>query len=504
MSMVKKPNNLEEELTLLKQENVHLREQLSWFKKQLFGAKSERFIDSSGDQLDLPGIDLPAEENLREEEPKPARRRRKRRSTKEDTINFPEDLPKETIFLDVPEEEKTCPETGEPLQKIGEVVLQKLAFKPGNFFIKEFIKPKYASKNHPEFGVITADSPEGIFPRSKIDESLLAKIITMKFADHLPLYRIQEIFERDQVKISRQALSEWVISTGQALLPLYEIMKKRILEDDVLFTDESHVKLLVKGKKKAQKAFMWIYTGGGGGLDPPYSIFEFCCTRSHEYPKRTLAGYKGYLHSDKYGAYEALAKIAKITWCPCMAHIRRYFIEAKTGDQEFCKYVLRKIRYLYMFEKVAKRRMAEERLQIRQEKEKPIIQELVLKVKAKLVKGNHLPKSKYRKALGYFMGCSPYLENYLSNPWAHIDNNISERRIRCLAIGRKNWMFVGSEDGGQSAAVLLSIVQTCRHLGINPQEYLEDVMRKMMSHPMNKLDELLPDQWQKNRALIVT
>ena len=502
MSMLKNPNNLEEENTLLKQENSQLREQLFWFKKQLFGAKSERFIDPSGNQLDLPGIDLPKEEDLREEEPKPSRKRRKRRSTKEDTIDFPDDLPKETVFLDVPEKEKICPETREPLQKIGEVVIQKLAFKPGNFFIKEFIKPKYASKKHPEFGVIIADSPEGLFSRSKIDESLLAKIITMKFADHLPLYRIQEIFQRDKVKISRQTLSEWVISAGQALLSLYERMKTRILEHNVLFTDETPVKLLVKGKKKAQQAFMWIYTGGGG-VDPPYSIFEFCRTRSHEYPKRTLAGYKGCLHSDKYGAYEALAKTAEITWCPCMAHIRRYFLEAKTGDQEFCKYVLRKIRYLYMFEKVAKCRIAEERLQIRQEKEKPIIRELVLEVKAKLVKGNHLPKSKYRKALGYFMGCSPYLENYLSNPWAHIDNNISERRIRCLAIGRKNWMFVGSEDGGQATAVLLSIVQTCRHLSINPQEYLEDVMRKIMNYPMNKLDELLPDQWQKNRTLIV-
>ena len=507
MSALEKPNSLEEEIALLKAENAELRtmlaqqqEQLAWFKKQLFGAKSEKFLDPLGNQMDFPGMDLPKESEGCEERPVKAHTRKKRRSTEEDKIAFPEDLPKETSILDIPEEEKICPETGERLEKIGEVVIQKLGFKPGNFFIKEFIKPKYASKKRPEMGIKIASSPEGLFLKSKADESLLAQIITMKFADHLPLYRIQEIFEREHVKISRQILSDWVIRAGEVLYCLYERMKLHILSHSVLFVDESPVRLLVKGKKKTQQAYMWVYVGGGG-LDPPYSVFEFCLTRSHEYPKRTLAGYKGYLHSDKYGAYESLAKTTEIIWCPCMAHARRYFLAAKTGDQEFCKYVLRKIRYLYMFERVAKHRSAEERLQIRKEKEKPIIEDLILKVKEKLLKGKHLPKSKYREALVYFAGLSPFIENYLSNAEAQLDNNTAERRLRCLAIGRKNWMFLGSEGGGQATAVLLSLVQTCRHLNINPREYLEDILKRIMSHPASKLDELLPDQWQKNRTL---
>ncbi len=180
-------------------------------------------------------------------------------------------------------------------------------------------------------------------------------------------------------------------------------------------------------------------------------------------------------------------------------HTRRKFFEAEVGDLIFREWVLRKIKYLFMLEKVAWKRSPEERLEIRLEKEIPIIDELIAKIKGKLTDGRILPKSKLREAIGYFCGLIPHLKNYTKSPWARLDNNVAERAIRPLAIGRKNWLFFGSVEGGEAGGVILSLVQTCRGLGINPMEYLEDVMRRLMGHNAQKLHELLPDQWRKDR-----
>lgn len=261
-----------------------------------------------------------------------------------------------------------------------------------------------------------------------------------------------------------------------------------------VFADETPIDLQVKGKSSCQQAYMWIYVGGGGG-DPPYRFFEFCLTRSHDHPLVTLKHYKGLLHSDKYGAYEKLAKQEGIIWCPCMAHVRRKFVEAEGGDPALRRQILRKIRYLFMLERVAWVRPAEERLRIRQDIEKPILDQITQMVKDRLMAGGLLPKSNFAKALNYYQGLAPYLPNYLNHPDARLDNNVAERGIRPLTIGRKNWLFVGSEDGGRASATILSLVQTCRNLGINPQEYLEDVLRRIMGHPARQIHELLPDIW---------
>jgi len=472
----------------------HLQEQLEWLKKQVFGSKSERLIDNTN-QLEFPGLDLPKKE-LSQQTVK-EHTRKKREPTGENTLTYPEDLPVEKIVLDLPEKQKICPHTQEPLKHIGNTITRKLAFKPGNYFIKEYIRPKYISNNHPELGVQTAQLPEGIFLKSKADESLLGQIVTMKFADHLPLYRIQEILKRDHIHLSRELLSSWVLRIGENLSLLYDIMKQ-LLQGNTLFVDETPVQLLVKGKGKTHQAYMWVYCGGSGS-DPPYRLFQFCLTRQHHHPIEQLQNYQGVLHSDSYGAYQTLAQKKEVTWVLCMAHIRRYFYEARSGDQKFRDYVLRKIRYLYMFEKVAKKRSSEERIKIRLEKEKPILDELIEKVKEKIIKGKHLPKSNYRKALEYFCRLSPYLQNYLHHPEAHVDNNTAEQVIRPLAIGRKNWLFVGSEDGGKATATLLSLVQTCRNLSVNPRDYLDDILRRIMDHPVSRLEELLPDEWAKRK-----
>ena len=473
-----------------------LKEQLAWLKKQIFGQKSERIVADLDRQPLLPDlaiIDPQAKEP--EKETISYERNKVRKNKGSDTISWPSDLPVKRVELDIPESEKVCPQTGEPLVCIGQDISRKLGRSPEQFFIVEYVRPKYASKALPEYGVLSPMLPDAIIPRCPADESLLSYILTSKYADHLPLYRLVEIMQRSNVKISRQTLSKWVITLGTALTPLHEAMKERVLTSGVVFADETPIDLQIQGKSRCQQAYLWIYAGGGGG-DPPYRFFEFCLNRNHDHPMKTLKGYKGVLHSDKYGVYEKLAKQDGIIWCPCMAHVRRKFVEAEGGEPELRRHILRWIKHLFMLERVAWSRNPQERLRIRSELEQPILERITAAVKERLLAGGLLPKSTFAKAVNYYLGLAPYLANYITHPDARLDNNVAERGLRPLTIGRKNWLFVGSEDSGRSAATILSLVQTCRNLGINPQEYLEDVLRRIMSYPAKQIDQLLPDNWR--------
>lgn len=475
----------------LENENSHLRKQLDWLKRQVFGKKSEKVVPHNENQLVFEGFgELQAPEE--EKQTVPSHQRKKRKKNKSDAIQIPEDLPTEKTIIDVSEEEKVCPETGKPLVKIGEEVSSKLAHRPGSFFIKQTIRPKYGLPQGE--GVVCAELPDSLLTRCLADESLLAEVLVTKFSDHLPLYRSEEIFKRHRIGISRQLLSQWVIQSSFALKPLYDQMRKRILKSGNVFVDESPVAMLAPGKGKTQKAYMWVMAGDG------LCAFDFRENRQHKIAGDILKNFKGVFHSDKYGAYEELAKKPELTWCPCWAHIRRKFFEAETGDPAFRKWILRHIRYLFMFERIALERPPDERLRIRKEKQLPLIDKMIDACKRKLYEGKLLPKSNLRTALGYFCGLIPYLKNYVYHPGARLDNNTAERVIRPLAIGRKNWLFVGNARGGEAAAIALSLIQSCRNLGVNPREYLEDVMRRIMGHPASKLDELLPDQWVKAPA----
>jgi len=454
-------------------------------------------VENPSQQLLFAGLAQVSETDPEEKPEVNKRKRKKPNRNGKDAISLPPDLPVVRREIDVPEEEKVCKETGNPLVKIGEEVTQKLGHKPGSYFVIETIRPKYANPLKSEDGILIAPIPECLLPRCQADESLLADIITKKFADHLPLYRQSEMLARDGINISRQTICQWVLRAGLALKPLYDAMVKKILRSGNVFIDETPVDMLEPGKGETVQGYMWIMAGGNE-RDPPYRVYEFYTNRKHANVEKLIKDYREVLHSDKYGAYEALANAKKIIWCPCWVHIRRKFFEAESGDQEFRKWVLRKIRHLYMLEKVAWTRSEQERLRIRQEKEVPIIDELIKAIKQKLTDGKLLPKSKFREALGYFCGLIPYLKNYTQHTYAHMDNNVAERAARAVALGRKNWLFVGNEDGGQAAAILLSLVQSCRAVGVNPREYLEDVMRRLMSHSAQQVDELLPNVWKKS------
>ncbi len=484
------------QIAALRQECDHLKEQISWFKRQLFGKRSERIVsDLDGKQMEFEGFETaPPPEEFKQLVPTHERRKPNRNG--QDKITLPPDLPVERIVLDIPEGQKVCPETGELLVKIGEEISHKLAQTPATFFIKEIVRPKYAHPKKPDQGILYAELPDAIIPRCRADESFLAEMVTRKFADHLPLNRISEILSREGVFISRKLLSQWVVRLGETLKPLCDLMLEQILSSGNIFGDEVPIAILDKGHTR--KGYMWTIVGGEGP-NPPYRVYNFREDRKHENIWQLLAGYKGVLHSDKYGAYEAIAQTEGIIWCPCWAHIRRKFFEAEMGDIPLREWVLAQIKDLFTLEETAWTLSVDERLRMRREQEAPIIDELITRIKGRLIQGRVLPKSKFREALGYFCGLIPYLKNYTLYPNARLDNNVAERAIRPLVIGRKNWLFFGNAEGGESAGVLMSFVQTCRGLGINPREYLEDVFRRFMGHPANRLHELLPDQWRTSR-----
>lgn len=492
--------SLQIENATLRETISRLEEQLKWFERQIFGSRSERNAGPTNEhQLQFEGFDklneIPSEEK---KQVIPAHERVKRKPNGKDKITLPDHLPIERQVIDLSEEEKICSESGQLLVKIGEEVTSKLAHKPGSYYIKQIVRPKYAIQGNGDEGVKIANLPESLLNRCQADESLLADILVKKYADHLPLYRQSEILSRQGIGISRQIICQWVLRAGHALKPLYNEMLTQVLQSNNVFIDETPIDMLDPGKGKTHQAYMWTIVGGQSA-DPCYRIYKFSTNRRHSNAEELLKDYRGVLHSDKYGAYETLANKKQLIWCPCWAHIRRKFIEAESGDPPFRKWVLRQIKYLFMLERVAWARSEQERLRIREEKEVPIIDGLIAAVQDKLINGKILPKSKFKEALGYFSSLIPYLKNYTKHVWSRLDNNVAERAVRPIAIGRKNWLFVGNENGGEAAGIVLSLVQSCRAIGINPYEYLEDVMRRLMAHNSQKLHELLPDQWMKSR-----
>jgi transposase len=489
-------SQLQSENILLKNELGKLREQIEWFKRQMFGKRSEK-IEPLGEQYlfdfmsKLPPSSLP-----QEEEKVASHMRKKPNRNGQDKIQFPDDLPVEQIYLDIPKEEKTCPDTGVALEKIGEEVSRRLACKPEQFYIKEITRPKYAYPGQPDKGIRCAPLPESFIPKGQADDSLLAHILVKKFCDHLPLYRISEIFARSSIYISRKLLSQWVIKVGTGLKLLQDALLKKVLLGKNLFIDETPVKMLAKGK--TEQTFFWIVAGGDPGPDPPLRVYLPRPDRRHQNVFDILKGYQGNFHSDKFGGYESFAKQEGVTWCPCWSHIRRKFFEAG-GEEVFQQSILQKIQKLFAYEEKAWELTPKERLKIRQEKEIPLIDEIIEAVKEKLMNGNLLPKSKMRQACGYLLSMVSYVKNYTLDPFSRLDNNVAERAVRPTTIGRKNWLFLGSKDGANAAGVIFSLVQTCRALKVNPEEYLKDILPRIMSYNAQKIHELLPDEWQANR-----
>ena len=462
-----------------KEENQRLRHRIKLLEKALFGPRSERIVntpDGQGEFEDLLAEVQSLSDQLAEQDralqPKPAKPtqkiRRKRRNL-EDLI--PDDLPREEIS-------------------------EKLAYKPGSYYLKVFIRPKYASRSDASQGVLSCRMPSLAIPGSHFDESFLAGIVVDKCAYHLPLYRQEERLHHQGIDISRQTLSWLYIQSAKILKPIYDLIKHEIFQRKILFTDDTPVKLRDKDKGKSRTGRMWVYIGGGVG--PPYRVFEFTLDRCKDRPKKFLAGYQGYIHADAYKGYDDLFAQEGIFECGCWMHVRRKFVEADDAPAPLRHEVLRAIRNLYRYERFIRERSHQVILTVRKEKIEPLIDHLFTRTAASLTEGEVLPSSSFAKAIGYMHNLGDALKTFIANPHLKPDNGLSERAIRPLTIGRKNWLFVGSKSGGDATGILLSIIQSCRAIDSDPFTYISDVLRRINEFKTTDLWQLLPHNWTPN------
>ena len=475
-------------------ENERLKEEVAHLRRLLFGKKKETLdIDQSELLPYFNDVMKKLEESQKEmvkEKVSYEREKTKRKSFKH--FEMPEDAEREIVIYDLPKDEKFDPITGEALEFIGEDVREQLKYVPGYYKVLEIHIKKYALPNKAKVGIITPQLPEEALKGCRAHVSLLTHILVSKFADHLPLYRIEEQFKRTGLNISRQTLSSWVLKLGDALMPLGDALRDQILAQNRIFTDDSPIKFQIKGKKKIQEGRIWTYCGGDGS-DPPLVWFEFTKDRSHSHTIERMKNFQGVFHADAFGAYEKLDKQDGILWQACWAHARRKFNDVLKPN-ELCKSILLMMDELFRLEKEAWQLNSIQRLKLRQDKSNELVS-AIFDACEQLIWSGELVKGKLDTAVHYLFKRKVQFSRFLAHSEVRIDNNVSERSIRPLTIGRKNWLFFGSEKGGQAAATVLSLIQTCRNLEINPSEYIEDILSQIKNS--DDLESLLPQNWKK-------
>jgi len=475
-----------------------LQHQLEELLKRFYGPKSEKYdpdqllfdrvlLDGAGD----PGAQQQGPEPDTPQEPE-ARTKSKR--TPHGRLPIPDHLPREVVVLDVSDEEKTCPVTGEPMICIGEEVSEKLEFRPGRLYVIEYRRPKYVSpqRHNGHTGVLTAPPPDLPIDKCKAGPGLLAHVVVSKFADHLPLYRQEGIFEREGVRIPRSTQDGWVLQLADAIWPIYGALKDAVLESEVLFTDDSVIRLIEPGRGKTRQARMWVYIRAGPG--PPMTIFDFTPDRRKERPRQFLGDYRGFIHADAYSGYDELFATDAVTEVGCWSHSRRRFVEAMTSRPREASEIVARIAQLYMIEKQVRGAEPDVLRTTRQQKAIPQLDALFERFGEMLP--DTTPAEPLTKAINYALNQREALYRYTEDGRLQIDNNTAENAIRPLAVGRKNWLFAASERGGRANALFLSLVECCRAADVNPWTYFADLFARIMAHPANGLRELLPDQWR--------
>lgn len=474
-----------------------LQNQIEQLIRRIYGRKSEK-IDPNQlmfdplifQALEQPNTITPIVELPKKEPEKKVVTRRNHPGR----IPIPEHLERVEIVLDVPEEQKICPETGKPLSYMGDEISEKLEYRPGRLIVNVYKRPKYGSPDSTSnVGVIAAPMPDHPIEKCKADIGLVSHIIVSKFADHLPNYRQDGIFQRERVMIPRATQNSWLMQTYEAVSPLEGVLQYAVCETGILFTDDTPVPLQVKGNGKVKKARIWVYVRGGYG--PPLIAYDFSIDRSKKRPLAFLDQYQGYIHADAYSGYDELFRKEHIIEVACWSHARRKFDESVSSRPREATDILSRIAMLYHnVESLCHDMGPEERCRFRQKHASPILEGIFEQLEK--LKKETIPSEPLRKALDYTLNQKVALCRYLENGWLRPDNNIAENTLRPVAVGRKNWMFVGSERGGRAAALFFGLIQSCKALDINPWEYFDDMLRRIMSHPVNHLRELLPDQWK--------
>jgi len=466
-------------------------------KKWRFGSSSES-LDSSTQAVLFDHIlaDTALEDIAAKEATKPASGtpRTKGKAVRQ---SLPQNLPRIDHHYELEQTHCSC---GQAFKRIGEEVSEQLDCVPAQFFVLRHIRGKYACACCQT--IQAAPMPAQIIDKGIPAAGLLAQVAVAKHDDHLPLYRQSEIYARSGVHIARSSMAQWLGMSGVQLLPLAQALRDFILSHRVVHADETPVSLLAPGRGKTKRAYVWVYRTTNYVAQRAV-FYDFCASRGAEHPKRVLQGFEGTLVTDAYSGYHALERQGVITAALCMAHARRHLFEAhKFNASPIAAQALALIGRLYEVERAAHDLDAQARLELRQSRSKPIAQELHewLKEKRQLLAKSDVTA----KAIDYSLCNWIALTRYLADGNVPIDNNAAENSIRPLAVGRKNWLFVGSQQAGERAASILSLIESAKLNGHDPWAYLKDVFERLPTLLNKDLSTLLPHNWQPLRKLPAT
>lgn len=471
----------------------HLREQNALLIQRLFGRKSEQSAAPGSPQLALfneaesltePAPEAVADE-VEEDVAAPTKRRGKRKP-------LPAELPRVDVIHELPEHEQTCT-CGCRKHVIGEETSEQLDIVPMQIRVLRHIRKTYACKAC-ETAPVTADKPAQLIEKSLASPSVLAMLLTTKYVDGLPLHRFEKVLSRHGIELSRQTLARWVIQCGEQLQPLLNLLRDRLLDGPLIHCDETRVQVLKEpGREATSPSWMWVQTGGPP--DQPVILFDYSSSRAQEVPLRLLEGYRGYLMTDDYDGYNAVAAQAGVERLACWAHARRKFVDAQKvqpkGKAGRADVALGMINKLYGIERKLKVASDEQRHQGRQQDSLPLLVQLKAwldKTQPQVTAQNALGK-----AVNYLASNWSRLERYIEAGHLPIDNNAAERAIRPFVIGRKNWLFSSTPKGAAASAQLYSLVETAKANGQEPYAYLRHILARLpQTNSVEGYEALLP------------
>ena len=455
--------------------------------KALRGKQRERIDPDQLVLFEIGELEQLIEEQL-EEEATPRSKRKRRRGLR----LIPDNLPTETIEYTLPEEKRLCPVDGQVMPRIRWEESKQLDYVPSQIKVILHRRAVYAcGAKHDRATLITADKSPQPIEKGLPTAGLLAQVVVSKFGDHLPGYRQEDIFARHGIEIRRSTIYGWLAAVADLCQPLYQLMGNRILKSKVIHTDDTKVKLIDHAIRGTRLARFWGYLGDA---NHPYAVYDFTADRSRDGPQKFLKGYRGYLQADAYGGYDGIYSDSSgnVVEVACWAHCRRYWNKAKEQDASRAHHVLAYITRLYEVERATRDCDTATRAAKRVGHSLPLLAEL----KSWLEQQEFLPKSLIGKAATYTRNQWAALNRYVEDGDLSIDNNFAERAMRPIAIGRKNWLFVGSVRAGHRAAILTSLMASCKNNQVEPWAYLKDVVTRLAHKPSDdQLTELLPDNW---------
>lgn len=480
--------SLQEQLTKSQREIAALRHELDILCQRLFGKKSDR-VDPR--QLTL-ALEQLANERGPVTEPvemdsgeTPVRGHTRRRPTGRRPL--PAHLRRRRVEIDVPDADKQCA-CGHTRTRIGEDVAEKLEYEPASFVVIETVRPKYACPQCHE-GVVEAPPPPQAVEKSLAGEGLLAHVVVSKYVDHLPLHRLEGIFAREGIDLPRSTLCGWVADVATALTPIGDQMRREIVAADYLQTDDTTITVL-DDRSGSFKGRIWTY------LDPlAYQVvFDATATHERDGPAAFLADFRGALQADAYSGYDGLYQSGRVIEIGCWAHARRRFIEAFMIDTA-AALTIALIQQLYQVEHAAADLDPAARRAVRQEQSVPLLAKIDAERQA--LARTVLPKSPLGDGVRYLTNQWTALQRFVEDGRLAIDNNRAENQLRLVAVGRKNWLFAGSFEGARRAALLYSLVQSCKLVSVPPFDYFKDVLLRVATHPHQRIAQLTPRAWAK-------